>query len=368
MMMNRTAKKVQEKQTLPVDTNGKSLHRGRLNISDSGYIVAFWFALILLVVVFATSLSVGRYGVPFFDTFRILLSNLFPMDITWTDVSEAVVMTLRLPRTLAAVLCGAALALSGACYQSIFKNPMVSPDLLGVSSGACIGAAIAILLSAGSFMIQASAFICGLITVGITTLIPRLIRNQSTTVLVLSGVVVGSLASSIMSIIKFVADTDTKLAEITYWTMGSFATVTLLDILPILPTTLIPMAVILLMRYRLNVLSLGDSEARSLGINLQATRGIFVLCSTLITASCVCLAGSIGWVGLVIPHTARMIVGADNKRMLPIAMLFGSIFMLIIDILCRTLTSAELKIGILTGIIGAPFFIFLLIKQNRSLQ
>lgn len=216
-------------------------------------------------------------------------------------------------------------------------------------------------------MIQLCAFLGGLLAVGITVSIPRLMRNESTTILILSGVVVSSLMSSIMSIIKFVADTDTKLAEITYWTMGSFATVAMMDILPVLPTILIPMVIILLMRYRLNVLSLGDQEARSLGINLQRTRGAFILCSTLLTASCVCLAGTIGWVGLVIPHTARMIVGADNKRMLPAAMLFGSLFMVIIDILCRNITSAELKIGILTGIIGAPFFILILIKQNRNL-
>ena len=150
--------------------------------------------------------------------------------------------------------------------------------------------------------------------------------------------------------------------------MGSFASIQLPDMVPVLPTIFIPMAVILLMRYRLNVLSLGDNEARTLGINLRTTRGIFILCATLLTASCVCLSGTIGWVGLVIPHTARMIVGADNKRMMPVAMLFGSVFMLVIDILCRTLTAAELRIGILTGIVGAPFFIFLLIKQHRSLQ
>ena len=202
----------------------------------------------------------------------------------------------------------------------------------------------------------------------LTVAIPRLMRNESTTVLILSGIVVGSLMGSVMNIIKFIADPDTKLAEITYWTMGSFASVSLSDMVPILPTILIPVIVILLMRYRLNVLSLGDNEARSLGVNLRTTRGIFILCSTLITASCVCLCGTIGWVGLVIPHCARLIIGADNRRMLPIAMLSGAVFMLVIDILCRTLSGAELKIGILTGIIGAPFFIFILVKQSRNVR
>ena len=336
-------------------------------LSSRAYRLVLTGSVISVVLIFAFSLAVGRYSIRFLDTFKIVLSKLLPIEQTWQDMDEAVVMTLRLPRTLAAIVVGAALALSGACYQSIFKNPMCSPDLLGVSSGSCVGAAMAILLNAGSVMIQLCAFLGGLLAVGITVSIPRLMRNESTTILILSGVVVSSLMSSIMSIIKFVADTDTKLAEITYWTMGSFATVAMKDILPVLPTILIPMVIILLMRYRLNVLSLGDQEARSLGINLQRTRGAFILCSTLLTASCVCLAGTIGWVGLVIPHTARMIVGADNKRMLPAAMLFGSLFMVIIDILCRNITSAELKIGILTGIIGAPFFILILIKQNRNL-
>lgn len=217
-------------------------------------------------------------------------------------------------------------------------------------------------------MIQIGAFIGGIVAVAITVTIPRLIRNQSTIVLVLSGIVISSFMSSIMSILKFVADTDTQLAEITYWMMGSFAKVSFKSMIPVLPTMLIPMIIILLLRYRLNVLSLGDNEAKSLGINLQITRGIFIVLSTLITASSVCLSGTIGWVGLVIPHTARMVIGPDNKRMLPIAMIFGGIFMLIIDILCRTLTAAELMLGILTGVIGAPFFIFILFKQRRQVS
>lgn len=327
-----------------------------------------WLSVLLLVVIFIVSLTAGRYSVPFGDTLQILLAKVFTIDGAWDSLDVAVVMDLRLPRTVLAIIVGAALALSGATYQSIFKNPMVSPDLLGVSSGACVGAAAAILMNAGSAIVQLSAFVGGLAAVIITVSIPRLIRNESTTVLVLSGIVIGSLMSSILSIIKFVADTDTQLAEITYWIMGSFATSTFESMLPVLPTILLPMCVILLMRYRLNVLSLGDNEAKTLGINLRTTRGMFILCSTLVTASCVCLSGTIGWVGLVIPHTARMVIGSDNKKMLPIAMVFGGIFMLIIDILCRTITSAELRLGILTGVIGAPFFIFILVKQRRNLQ
>ena len=231
-----------------------------------------------------------------------------------------------------------------------------------------MGAAIAILANGSSALIQGCAFVGGITAVVLTVSIPKLLRNDSTTILILTGVVVGGLMNSVMSMLKYVADTDTKLAEITYWTMGSFATVTIPELLPVLPSILIPMGVILLMRYRLNVLSLGDNEARSLGVNLQRTRGIFIFCSTLISASCVCLAGTIGWVGLIIPHTSRMLVGSDNQRMLPVSMLFGAAFMLVIDIFCRTVSASELRIGILTGLLGTPFFIFILYEQNRRLR
>ncbi len=325
-------------------------------------------AVLLLIAAAAVSLAVGRYAVPLTDSVKIVLSRFFPIRQTWENINAAVVLDLRLPRTAAAAVVGAGLALSGATYQSIFKNPMCSPDLLGVSSGACIGAALAILWDCGSMVVQLGAFAGGLLAVAATVSIPRLMRNDSSTVLILSGIVVSSLMSSVMSILKFVADTDTKLAEITYWTMGSFAAVKFDTMAPVLPTILLPGLVILLMRYRLNVLSLGDSEAHSLGVDLRKTRGVFILCSTLITASSVCMAGTIGWVGLVIPHISRMLVGSDNKKMLPVAMAFGGVFMLLIDMLCRTITAAELKLSILTGVIGAPFFVFILVKQSGSLK
>lgn len=335
--------------------------------SGARYRVTLALAIVLLAAVLIAALSVGRYAVPFGTTVKILLSKLGLAEKTWDNRIEAVIMTLRLPRSTAAVLIGGALALSGACYQSIFKNPMVSPDLLGVSSGACVGAALAILWDLSLFYIQLFAFLCGIGTVFLTASIPRLIRNESTTILVLSGVIISSLMSSIMSILKFLADTDTKLAEITYWIMGSLSSIKFSDIALVLPTLTIPAAVILVTRFRLNVMSLGDKEAQTLGVNLRRTRGVFVVCATLLTASCVCLAGTIGWVGLVIPHIARLLVGADNKRMLPVAMLFGGTFMLVIDTLCRTLSSAELKLGILTGLVGAPFFFFILVRQHRTM-
>lgn len=325
-------------------------------------------ALLLFAVIF--SLSYGHYKITFGHSLQIFFSKIFPIEQTWETykIDSGVIRAMRLPRTIAATLVGAALAVSGASYQSLFKNPMVSPDILGVSSGACIGAATAILVGAGSFAIQIGAFIGGCIAVFLTVMIPKLIRNDSTLMLVLSGIIVGSMMSSVMSVIKFIADPDTKLAEITYWTMGSFSSVSLTSLKYIWPGLVIPMVILLCMRYRLNVLSLSDFEAKSLGINVGRTRGVVIVCSTLLTAYSVALAGTVGWVGLVIPHLSRMIVGADNKRMLPVAMLMGATFMIIIDILCRTLTPLELKLGILTGIIGAPFYLFVLIKQRRTVQ
>lgn len=323
---------------------------------------------LVLFSVFILALSIGRYSINFVTVIKVIVSRIIPIQSDWDKMTEAVIFSLRFPRSLAAVLIGSAMALSGATYQSIFLNPMVSPDLLGVTSGASVGAAIAILFDATGAVIELSAFICGVLTVFITTTISRLLHNEKATILVLSGVIVSSFMSSIMSILKYVADTDTKLAEITYWMMGSFASITLSDILLALPFFIIPSALILIMSFRLNVMALGEGEAKSLGLDTVKTRNIFIASSTLLTAASVCLAGTIGWVGLVIPHVSRLIVGADNRKVLPLSMLLGSAFMLFVDILSRSITSSELKLGILTGIIGAPFFFFIIFRQNRSIE
>lgn len=321
-----------------------------------------------MLFMFMLSLSIGNYEIELKEVLRILFGQIFPIPVTWNKIQSAVVLTLRLPRSIAAIMIGGGLALAGASYQSLFKNPMVSPDLLGVTGGACVGAAAAILLNANSVEIQLAAFTGGCAAVLMTISIPKLIRNNTITVLVLSGIIVSSLMTSLISVLKFVADVDTKLGEITYWIMGSLAHLTLKDIGGVLPTMLLPALIIVLLRFRLNVMSLGDAEAKTLGINVGANRALIILSSTLLTASAVCLAGSIGWVGLVIPHVSRMITGSDNKKMLPIALVLGAIFMLVIDIIARNATSAELPIGVLTGIIGAPFFFFILYKQRRSIS
>lgn len=324
--------------------------------------------IFLLIAAVLAALCLGRYAVRADHVVRILLSRMMPMPVTWGNMDEGVVWTLRLPRVIGAVLVGGALSLAGAAYQGVFKNPLVSPDLLGVSSGACVGASLAILTGGfGSAGIQMMAFVFGVLTVGLTTAIPKLMKNNSITMLVLAGVIVSGIMSSIMGIIKYIADPETQLAEITYWQMGSLAKVTLNDLLPVGIPIILAGGVIIAVRWQLNILSLGDAEARALGVRISVVRGLMIACSTLLTASAVCLCGTIGWVGLVIPHLGRIIAGPDHVKSIPVSLLIGSVFMLLIDTLARGLTSLELPLSILTGIVGAPFYCFVLARQRMKL-
>lgn len=351
-----------------MNNNERATALSGINIGKAKYRTLFWGMIIALIAVFIGSLTIGRYGMSFFDAVKIMLSKIIPIEPTWNSTMENVVFTLRMPRTIGAVLIGGGLALSGAAYQSMFKNPMVSPDLLGVSSGACIGASLAIMFGLGSLTIQIWAFVGGIAAVALTTAIPKLLRSQSTIMLVLAGVIVGGLMSSIMGIIRYLADADTALAQMTYWAMGSLANIQMSDLYTIGPGIIVAGVILLLMKFRLNVLSLGEQEAKSLGVHIGKSRMLVIICATLLTACSVCIAGTIGWVGLVIPHLGRMLVGPDNRKMLPVAVILGAIFMLLIDITARTLTSAELPISIITGIIGAPFYFYLLLKQRKSLR
>ena len=318
----------------------------------------------LLLVLCLACLCVGKYALSPGECLQILFGGrrgADPMDVN-------LLLGVRLPRTLAAVVVGAALALSGAVYQGIFKNPLVSPDFLGVSAGACVGAAIAILLSAAAALVQAFAFAGGILAVSLTLLIPRLLRSDSNIMLVLAGIIVSGMMTSILGFIKYIADPETQLAAITYWQLGSFAYVDNHALLSVLPLSLIAAAVLVGLSWRINVLSLGEQEARSLGVNVPLLRGICIVCSTVLTAGAVCVSGTIGWVGLVIPHFGRMIVGSDNRTLLPAAMLIGGIFMLLVDTVTRIIGPAEMPVSILTGIIGAPFFAWLLYRQRMHLR
>ncbi len=338
----------------------------------SGKIVRSTLIYGILPVLFFLSLFLGRYEVPPSHVVQLLaapLVNLLPAEIahidsSWTAAEQNVIYLIRLPRVIAAMLVGAGLAIAGAAYQGLFKNPLVSPDILGVSSGAGLGAALAILLSAGSLIIQISAFCFGILAVTVTCLLSRFYRRTPTLILVLSGIIVGAFFTALISLTKYLADPYEKLPAITFWMMGSLASVRYSDILLIAPPFLVAAAVLILIRWRINLLAVGDDEARALGIDTKRMSQIIILCSTMITAGAVCIAGIIGWVGLVVPHLGRMLVGPDYRKLMPVVFLLGASYMLIIDNIARNLTMAEIPLGILTAIFGAPFFAYLLRKRS----
>ena len=331
---------------------------------------------VLLFVLFFVSLTFGRYSVPFFDVIKILwrrlwtltgLDRILPMTVSWTEAMEKTVISIRLPRILTACLVGCSLSAAGAAFQGVFKNPMASPDILGASSGAAFGAALAILLGVSTQFITIFAFVSSILTVALVFLIAQRAPGQRTVNLILAGIMVGSLFSAGTSYLKLVADPSNQLPAITYWMMGSLSGVRLSSILP----AAIPMAAglvpLLLLRWRLNLLSLGESEARALGVNTDLLRAVLILCATLITAASISVSGVIGWVGLVIPHLCRKLIGSDNRGLLPCSMLVGASFLLLVDDVSRNLLATEIPIGILTAVIGAPFFIWLLLRKEKTL-
>ena len=323
------------------------------------------FLCMLVCIVLAA--CVGKYPVSPEESLNIMLSALLGKTGNASEMTVNVVLGLRVPRILASVIVGGALSMSGAAYQGIFKNPLVSPDFLGVSSGACIGAAVAILLSLSATYISVLAFVFGIAAVLITVAIPAIMRNRSNVMLVLSGIIVGTAMSSILGFIKYIADPNTQLASITYWTMGSFSYITLADLLAILPIIAIPAIILFLMSWWIDVLSMGEEEARTLGARVGLIRGITIICATLLPAASVCIAGTISWVGLIVPHFGRMTVGPSNRRLLPMCALLGGLFMLAVDTLTRTIGTTEMPVSILTGVLGAPIFCWLLFRQRREL-
>lgn len=323
---------------------------------------------ILTLALSVAALYIGRYDLSVIDAVKILFSPFIHFPQTWTDAMEVVIFQVRLPRVCSALLVGAGLALSGTTYQGIFKNPLVSPDLLGVSSGACVGAALAILNGLGSGGIQICALLGGLLAVLITTTIPKLMKNNSTLILVLAGIIVTGFMSSTIGLLKYMADPETQLAEIVYWQMGSLATTSMKDVVAVAPAMLITMVVLIAVRWQINILSLGDQEASSLGTNIKVVRGLAVLCATILTACAVCISGTVGWIGLVVPHLCRMLVGPDNTKVMPLSLFVGASFMLFVDTVARSATSAEIPLSILTGFIGAPLYGWLLFKQRMKVK
>ncbi len=328
---------------------------------------AGWKIIILLftlILIFILSFALGRYPVPPGQLLEVLASRIIPLEPTWNATVETVIFQVRLPRILAAILVGAALSTAGAAYQGMFKNPLVSPDILGASAGAGFGAALGIYFSFSMLGIQLMAFIGGLLAVGLTYGISLRIRHDPMLALVLSGVMIGSLFTAAISCIKYIADPYDKLPAITFWLMGSLASITSRDVYMVLLPIVLGGLLLYLLRWRLNVLAMGEEEAQVLGINTKVMKTIVIICCTLMTAASVSISGLIGWVGLVIPHLARMIVGPNYQALLPATILLGGAYLLLVDDLARLLASMEIPLGILTALIGVPFFLYLLLNSK----
>lgn len=276
---------------------------------------------------------------------------------------ESLIINIRLPRVLTALIVGGGLTAAGIAFQALFSNPLATPDILGITSAASLGAVLGIILSLGTMGIQVLAMIFGLLSILITI---NLVKRDETSMimLVLAGIIVSSLANALASLLKYTADPMDKLPQITYWLMGSFGRTSYKNLALAGPLILISIFVIYKMRWSLNLLSLSEDEARSLGINVKKTRLIFILAATLITASSVSICGQIGWIGLIIPHLVRLMVGSNNLYTLPLGISFGAGFMVLIEALSRTVSVIELPISILTAIIGAPIFIILMRRSG----
>lgn len=325
------------------------------------------FLVVALLVVFLVSFNLGRYsGISLIQSAQVMLAHIFPIEVTWPPEFEKVVLYIRFPRIFSAVLVGGALALAGAAYQTVFKNPLVSPDILGASAGASLGAAGALFVGLASPYVQISAFAAALLAVWATVSVGERVKRDPILALVLAGVFISSLASALVSLLKFLADPNDRLPVITYWLMGSLANIRFDDI----GWAFVPMVLsaipLLLLRWRLNVLSLGEDEAKSLGVETRQLRALVIICATLLTASAISIGGLIGWVGLVIPHLMRMAVGPNNMYMVPASFLAGGVFLLLVDDLARSITTTEIPLGVLTAIIGAPFFIILIMRESAG--
>jgi len=314
-----------------------------------------------LLILGLLALSIGRYPVTAETMVRIMAKPFGGSVAGVTAVDRTVVLTVRLPRVLTAMLVGAALATSGAALQGIFRNPLVSPGILGVASGAGLGAALCILiLGRNTVLVQGSAFVFGILAMVLAVAISGRAHKRTTLMLVLSGVIVSALAEALISLVKFAADPEDTLPAVVFWLMGSLSGVTTRTLGHVVIPIGTGVAVLILMRWRIGILSLGDGEARSLGVHVTASRAIVVAATAVVTAAAISVAGIVGWVGLVVPHIARMIVGPDQRLVIPYSTVIGGGYMLVIDTLARSMSSAEIPLGILTAVVGAPVFAVLL--------
>ncbi len=333
---------------------------------DRGFAAKILLLSAVLMLSFFASFLVGRYAVSPDVVWDIIRSNFMKVDAYWDDTLVTVVMQVRLPRIVAAILVGGALSISGASYQTLFKNPMVSPDILGVSAGAGFGAALAMLYGSGWWQIQVSAFVFGIIAVVAAYLIGNILGRQNITVLVLAGIVVSGLFQALLSIVKTLADPDDALPSITFWLMGSLGKAANSDVIVLLPATAFSLALLFLFRNQINTLAAGEDEATAMGVNVRLVKLVVVVASTLMTVCAVSICGIIGWVGMVVPHIARLLVGASYSRLSVTSFLIGGIFLLLIDNLIRGAMGVDLPLGVMTALIGTPVFVVLLSQAKKE--
>ncbi len=326
-------------------------------------------AALLLLTAIAAAFAVGRYPIPPADLAAIVWAKLTGGAHGLPAAAETVLFQIRGPRVIAALMVGAALAAAGAAYQNLFRNPLVSPDILGVSSGAALGAALGIFLSLDLWWIQGFAFAFGLGAVAAVYFIGRAVRGHDPIlVLILAGVVIGALLGSVLALLKYLADPYNQLPAITFWLLGSLSATNPDDIATTLAPVLLGLVPLWLLRWRMNLMALGDEEAKALGINVVRVRLTVIAAATLMTAAVVSISGIVGWIGLLVPHFARLLAGPNFARLLPVSVLLGAAFLLLVDTLARTVARIEVPLGVLTAFIGTPFFIWLLATARRSWQ
>lgn len=326
-------------------------------------IISFIISIAVFVIIFALALMLGRYKIGIGDFFKAIFT-----DDSSLDTQRSIITNLRFPRTIMAAFVGIGLSLSGLLYQETFRNKLVSPDLLGVSTGASVGAALAIVLGLSSALISIFAFVIGLLTVFATMLISKLFRNGSSTILLLSGIIVGGFMSAILSMIKYFSSDITTLASITYWLMGSFESADMNRNYILMGVVVVCVIVLLLISHPINLVNQGKAEAQTKGINYNFYRGLIIVLSTVLTAISVCFCGTISWIGLVIPHIVRLLAGRDAKRTIPLCITFGGTFTILVDILSRTFTDSEIPLSAVTGLIGTLIFVVILIVKRRKLN
>lgn len=319
-------------------------------------------SIVIFVLVFLFALMVGRYPIPLSD----FINCLFNQDGNYTT-QQSIIVNLRLPRTLMACFVGVGLSISGLLYQEIFQNKLTSPDLLGVSTGASVGASIAIVLGLSSIYVSLFAFVMGVATVIITILVSKLFNNGSSITLILAGIIVGGFMSAMLSIVKYFADPTTTLSTITYWLMGSFENSKIENVLVVMPIIVICCIILILISWRINIIALGKEEAQTKGLNYNAYKIIIISIATLMTALSVAFCGTISWIGLVIPHIVRLIVGRDTKKTIPLCITFGAVFMIIVDIISRSFTDSEIPLSAVTGMFGTVIFVVILIYNRREI-